>query len=73
MVDFFCGDDDAQYEIFVSSPFNRTLPNIPVDGKDLNPLLQDPGLIFHPPMLYMGYVVPWCHLPLHGGIVGGAA
>ena len=42
--------------IFVSSPFNRTLPNIPVDGKDLNPLLQDPGLIFHPPMLYMGYV-----------------
>lgn len=42
--------------IFVSSPFNRTLPNIPVDGADLNPLLQDPGLIFHPPMLYMGYV-----------------
>nr|WP_315040965.1 heme lyase CcmF/NrfE family subunit [uncultured Moraxella sp.] len=42
--------------IFVSSPFDRSLPNIPVDGKDLNPLLQDPGLIFHPPMLYMGYV-----------------
>lgn len=42
--------------IFVSSPFSRTLPNIPVDGADLNPLLQDPGLIFHPPMLYMGYV-----------------
>lgn len=42
--------------IFVSSPFNRSLPNIPVDGADLNPLLQDPGLIFHPPMLYMGYV-----------------
>ena len=42
--------------VFVSSPFNRTLPNIPVDGADLNPLLQDPGLIFHPPMLYMGYV-----------------
>ena len=42
--------------IFVSSPFNRSLPGIPVDGKDLNPLLQDPGLIFHPPMLYMGYV-----------------
>ena len=42
--------------IFVSSPFNRSLPSIPVDGKDLNPLLQDPGLIFHPPMLYMGYV-----------------
>lgn len=42
--------------IFTSSPFDRTLPNIAVDGKDLNPLLQDPGLIFHPPMLYMGYV-----------------
>lgn len=41
---------------FTSSPFDRTLPNIPVDGADLNPLLQDPGLIFHPPMLYMGYV-----------------
>lgn len=41
---------------FTSSPFNRTLPNLPVDGVDLNPLLQDPGLIFHPPMLYMGYV-----------------
>lgn len=42
--------------IFTSNPFDRTLPNIPVDGADLNPLLQDPGLIFHPPMLYMGYV-----------------
>ncbi|ELA08574.1 cytochrome c-type biogenesis protein CcmF [Moraxella macacae 0408225] len=42
--------------IFVSSPFDRSLPTIPVDGQDLNPLLQDPGLIFHPPMLYMGYV-----------------
>lgn len=42
--------------IFTSSPFTRTLPNLPVDGADLNPLLQDPGLIFHPPMLYMGYV-----------------
>ena len=42
--------------IFTSNPFDRTLPNIPVDGTDLNPLLQDPGLIFHPPMLYMGYV-----------------
>ncbi len=41
---------------FTSSPFVRTLPNLPVDGADLNPLLQDPGLIFHPPMLYMGYV-----------------
>ncbi len=42
--------------IFTSSPFLRTLPTLPVDGADLNPLLQDPGLIFHPPMLYMGYV-----------------
>ena len=42
--------------IFTSSPFDRTLPNIPVDGADLNPVLQDPGLIIHPPMLYMGYV-----------------
>ena len=42
--------------IFTSSPFNRTLPNLVVDGKDLNPLLQDFGLIIHPPMLYMGYV-----------------
>ena len=42
--------------IFTSSPFDRTLPNIPVDGADLNPVLQDFGLIIHPPMLYMGYV-----------------
>ena len=42
--------------IFTSSPFERTLPNLPVDGADLNPVLQDPGLIIHPPMLYMGYV-----------------
>ncbi|WP_227430679.1 heme lyase CcmF/NrfE family subunit [Psychrobacter sp. I-STPA6b] len=42
--------------IFTSSPFDRTLPNIPIDGADLNPVLQDPGLIIHPPMLYMGYV-----------------
>ena len=34
----------------------RTLPNFPIEGRDLNPLLQDPGLIFHPPLLYMGYV-----------------
>ncbi|MDD3352238.1 heme lyase CcmF/NrfE family subunit [Zoogloea sp.] len=38
-----------------SSPFVRLLPGAD-DGRDLNPLLQDPGLIFHPPMLYMGYV-----------------
>ena len=44
------------FVIFTSNPFDRILPRIPVDGADLNPLLQDPGLIFHPPLLYMGYV-----------------
>ncbi|MGF7482212.1 heme lyase CcmF/NrfE family subunit [Providencia sp. SP181] len=42
--------------IFTSNPFSRTLPSFPIEGRDLNPLLQDPGLIFHPPLLYMGYV-----------------
>ncbi|MBT4838497.1 MAG: heme lyase CcmF/NrfE family subunit [Methylococcales bacterium] len=42
--------------IFTSNPFDRILPNFPLDGQDLNPLLQDIGLIIHPPMLYMGYV-----------------
>jgi len=41
--------------IFTSNPFERNI-SIPMDGKDLNPLLQDFGLIVHPPMLYMGYV-----------------
>ncbi len=41
--------------IFTSNPFIRLLPAA-ADGMDLNPLLQDPGLIIHPPMLYMGYV-----------------
>ena len=40
---------------FTSNPFSRALP-APFDGADLNPLLQDPGLIFHPPLLYTGYV-----------------
>ncbi|MBK0002245.1 heme lyase CcmF/NrfE family subunit [Erwinia sp. S38] len=39
-----------------SNPFIRTLPDLPIDGNDLNPMLQDIGLIFHPPLLYMGYV-----------------
>jgi cytochrome c-type biogenesis protein CcmF len=39
-----------------SNPFVRLLPEYPVDGRDLNPLLQDFGLIIHPPLLYMGYV-----------------
>ncbi|QHM74741.1 Cytochrome c-type biogenesis protein CcmF [Mixta theicola] len=42
--------------IFTSNPFARTLPDFPIDGRDLNPMLQDIGLIFHPPLLYMGYV-----------------
>lgn len=42
--------------IITSNPFTRTLPYFPTDGRDLNPLLQDIGLIFHPPLLYMGYV-----------------
>jgi cytochrome c-type biogenesis protein CcmF len=41
--------------LFTSNPFDRLLPGA-AEGRDLNPLLQDPGLIFHPPMLYMGYV-----------------
>ncbi|SBS32829.1 Cytochrome c-type biogenesis protein CcmF [Marinomonas spartinae] len=44
------------FMLFTSSPFVRDLPNVPVDGADLNPLLQDIGLVIHPPMLYMGYV-----------------
>ncbi|WP_299133870.1 heme lyase CcmF/NrfE family subunit [uncultured Amaricoccus sp.] len=41
--------------LLTSNPFVR-LPNPPLDGNDLNPLLQDPGLAFHPPFLYLGYV-----------------
>ena len=43
------------FTLFTSNPFERLLP-VPPDGQDLNPLLQDPGMIFHPPLLYMGYV-----------------
>ncbi len=43
------------FTLFTSNPFVRLLPAAP-DGRDLNPLLQDPGMIFHPPLLYMGYV-----------------
>ena len=41
--------------IFTSNPFARILPAAQ-EGNDLNPLLQDPGMIIHPPMLYLGYV-----------------
>lgn len=44
------------FTLLTSNPFDRLLPNQPMEGSDLNPLLQDPGFIIHPPMLYMGYV-----------------
>ncbi|HEX2198952.1 MAG TPA: heme lyase CcmF/NrfE family subunit [Burkholderiales bacterium] len=43
------------FMLFTSNPFDRLFP-VPGDGRDLNPLLQDPGMVIHPPMLYMGYV-----------------
>jgi cytochrome c-type biogenesis protein CcmF len=43
------------FMLFTSNPFQRLLPPA-ADGRDLNPLLQDPGMVIHPPMLYMGYV-----------------
>ena len=43
------------FMLTVSNPFERLIPAA-VDGRDLNPLLQDPGMVLHPPMLYMGYV-----------------
>jgi len=44
------------FSLLTSNPFERLLPGVPAEGQDLNPLLQDPGLIIHPPLLYMGYV-----------------
>lgn len=46
----------ALFLLLTSNPFERLLPLAPLQGDDLNPLLQDFGLIVHPPMLYMGYV-----------------
>ncbi|GGI92825.1 heme lyase CcmF/NrfE family subunit [Shewanella gelidii] len=43
------------FMLLTSSPFERIFP-MPMEGRDLNPMLQDVGLIFHPPMLYLGYV-----------------
>src|SRR5438094_6176502 len=43
------------FMLLTSNPFQRLFP-IPPDGRDLNPLLQDPAMVAHPPMLYMGYV-----------------
>ena len=45
----------AIFILFYSNPFGRAFP-APVEGRDLNPMLQDIGLIFHPPLLYIGYV-----------------
>ena len=45
----------AIFILFYSNPFGRTFP-APAEGRDLNPMLQDIGLIFHPPLLYVGYV-----------------
>ncbi len=44
------------FALFTSNPFLRLIPLTPADGADLNPLLQDFGLIVHPPLLYAGYV-----------------
>ena len=44
------------FSLFTSNPFARHMLNVPADGQDLNPLLQDPGMVIHPPMLYVGYV-----------------
>ena len=43
------------FMLLTSNPFDRTFP-VPLEGRELNPMLQDPGLAIHPPMLYMGYV-----------------
>src|SRR6184192_4984813 len=43
------------FMLLTSNPFERLFP-VPPDGRDLNPLLQDPAMVAHPPMLYMGYV-----------------
>ncbi|HZP86909.1 MAG TPA: heme lyase CcmF/NrfE family subunit [Burkholderiales bacterium] len=45
----------SSFMLFTSNPFQRLWPAA-VEGRDLNPLLQDPGMVIHPPMLYMGYV-----------------
>jgi cytochrome c-type biogenesis protein CcmF len=44
------------FTLLTSNPFERLWPMVPTEGRDLNPLLQDVGLIIHPPLLYLGYV-----------------
>lgn len=52
----FVGIGFSLFILLTSNPFDRLLPIPPSEGSDLNPLLQDIGLIIHPPVLYMGYV-----------------
>ena len=47
--------ENISFILFTSNPFERLIPAA-INGRDLNPLLQDPGMVFHPPVLYMGYV-----------------
>ncbi|MGL5047628.1 MAG: heme lyase CcmF/NrfE family subunit [Shewanella sp.] len=58
--------------LFTSNPFARLLPNIPIEGRDLNPILQDIGLIIHPPMLFLGYVgLTVCFAAALASLLGG--
>ncbi|WP_378082079.1 heme lyase NrfEFG subunit NrfE [Aeromonas bestiarum] len=64
------------YTLIFSSPFDRQFPG-PLEGRDLNPMLQDIGLIIHPPMLYLGYVgfavnFAFAMAALHSGRLDGA-
>lgn len=64
------------YTLIFSSPFDRVFPG-PLEGRDLNPMLQDIGLIIHPPLLYLGYVgfavnFAFAMAALHSGRLDGA-
>ncbi|MGY3856686.1 heme lyase NrfEFG subunit NrfE [Aeromonas intestinalis] len=64
------------YTLLFSSPFDRSFPG-PLEGRDLNPMLQDIGLIIHPPLLYLGYVgfavnFAFAMAALHSGRLDGA-
>ncbi|MGE6107764.1 heme lyase NrfEFG subunit NrfE [Aeromonas sobria] len=66
----------ALYTLIFSSPFDRQFPG-PLEGRDLNPMLQDIGLILHPPLLYLGYVgfavnFAFAMAALHSGRLDGA-
>ncbi|WP_338892520.1 heme lyase NrfEFG subunit NrfE [Aeromonas rivipollensis] len=66
----------ALYTLAFSSPFDRAFPG-PLEGRDLNPMLQDIGLIIHPPLLYLGYVgfavnFAFAMAALHSGRLDGA-